>query len=391
MKILFAHNYYQLSGGEDEVVHSEIALIKEMGHKLHFFSIHNNEINNIRAKIKSATNLIYSFKSKQKIIKTLKQFKPDVVHVHNFFPLITPSVYDACAEIHIPCVQSLHNYRTICPGALLLRKGEICEKCVKKSLCYAIIHRCYKDSIIGSIDVAGMVKFYNRKKHLDKVNRFICLTEFSKKKFIQSGFPANKISVKPNFVKNQLNTKGKSSNHHKKALFVGRLSQEKGIDTLIKAWKTIDYPLEIVGTGPLLNKIQNNVPQNIRFSGYLPKEKVMQKMAESSFLIMPSICYEGFPMVIVESFACGLPVIASKLGSMEEIIQDGITGMHFKPGDPYDLSKKINQIISSPEKLHQMGINARDEYEQKYTPEKNYNMLIKIYNEVIEEYKRNGF
>jgi glycosyltransferase involved in cell wall biosynthesis len=387
MKILFAHNFYQQAGGEDEAVRSEITMMGKKGHQVKLFSVHNEQIHDFFSKIQSAVNISYSLESKKKIKQTLGEFEPDIVHVHNFFPLITPSVYDACLESYIPCIQTLHNYRTICPGALLLRKGKICEKCIRISPYCAVMHQCYKNSIIGSLAVAKMVSLYI-KTWPEKVNQLICLTDFSKKKFIQSGFPSKKMITKPNFVEDPLKSE-KYSHHNRngKALFVGRLSPEKGVEILIKAWGNIHHPLEIAGTGPLFSKLKESAPDNISFLGQLSKEEVIHKMMESSFLIMPSICYEGFPLVIVEAFACGLPVVASRLGSMEEIIQDGITGMHFKAGDADDLAEKVNAMFASPERLNQMDINARHEYEAKYTPEKNYELLMGIYNKVIEEHE----
>ena len=392
MKILFVHNSYQQQGGEDIVVSAEIKLLKSMQHDVRLFTMSNKVVKGFVARLQTAFNCHYSQQSKKKLCAELNFFHPDVVHVHNFFPLLTPSVYDACREASIPIVQTLHNYRTVCSSALLMRKGSICEKCISHSPYWAILHRCYRNSFLGSFIVARMIDYHRTNKTwANKIDQFIALTKFGKKKFIEAGFPQTKISAKPNFInapmikKNTIGTQRK-----KKALFVGRLSAEKGVETLIKAWKKINFHLEIAGNGPLFQKLKGYVPSNVTFLGHLSKDEIIKKMTESSFLIMPSIWYEGFPMVIVESFACELPVVASKLGSMEEIIENGVTGLHFKPGNADDLSEKIKKMISSPEKLTQMGINARKEYEAKYTPETNYKMLMEIYNSVIEGYKIRG-
>jgi glycosyltransferase involved in cell wall biosynthesis len=389
MRILLLHNRYQNQGGEDHVLSQEQNLLQNKGHECELFLLSNQSISGKTGVLETAFNLVYSLKSKTLINKKLLRSMFDIVHVHNFFPLLTPSVYDACIEAGVPVVQTLHNYRTICPGALLMRDGKICETCVTASPYNGSFHKCYRDSFFASFAVARMVAYHRKKLTWQyKVNRFIALTEFGKNKFIEAGFPANKISVKPNFVEDPLKPQ-KIINHNRngKALFVGRLSPEKGVDILIKAWGNIHHPLEIAGTGPLFSELKKNASDNVTFLGQLSKDEVIHKMIEASFLIMPSICYETFGLVIIEAFACGLPVVASRLGSMKEIIQDGITGMHFKAGDGDDLAEKINVMFASQERLNQMGINARNEYEEKYTPEKNYDMLMDIYNQVIEEHR----
>nr|NJM03241.1 glycosyltransferase family 4 protein [Desulfobacula sp.] len=393
MNILLIHNSYINQGGEDFVVRIETNLFKAKGLIYKTYCIENIKITDLSSKIRIGLKAPYSKDQKQIIFKKIIELNPNIVHVHNFFPLLTPSVYDACIEAGVPVVQTLHNYRTICPGALLMRDGKICEICVTASPYNGALHTCYRNSFFASFAVARMVAYHRKKLTWQyKVNRFIALTEFGKNKFIEADFPANKIIVKPNFVEDPLKSeKSIHPNRNGKALFVGRLSPEKGVDILNKAWKNIHYPLEIAGTGPLFSELKKNSPDNITFLGQLSKEEVTHKMMESSFLIMPSICYEGFPLVIVEAFACGLPVLASRLGSMEEIIQDGITGMHFKAGDADDLAEKVSAMLASPERLIQMGINARNEYETKYTPEKNYELLMDIYNKVIEEHKTGGY
>ena len=389
MRILLLHNRYKSQGGEDNVLSQEQNLLKNKGNDCELFLLSNQTITEKTRILKTAFDLTYSLKSKILITAKLVQSRFDIVHVHNFFPLLTPSVYDACIEAGVPVIQTLHNYRTICPGALLMRDGKICETCVTASPYNGVLHKCYRNSFFASFAVARMVAYHRKKFTWQyKVNRFIALTEFGKNKFIEAGFPANKISVKPNFVEDPLKLK-KSTHHNRngKALFVGRLSAEKGVDILIKAWKNIHYPLEIAGTGPLFSKLKTNAPDNITFLDQLSKDEVINKMSKASFLIMPSVWYEGFPLVMVEAFACGLPVVASKIGSMEEIIRDGVTGMHFEAGNADDLREKINKMFSSPEKMIQMGVNARNEYEAKYTPEKNYELLMDIYNQVIEEHR----
>ena len=393
MKVVLLHNRYQHLGGEEIVLQQEYELLSLNTHHVTCAILKNDLLKGVFLKIEAALHTACSPTGFKFAKDAIAIAKPDIVHVHNFFPLLTPSVYDACIEAGVPVVQTLHNYRTICANALFLRKGRVCEKCRTGSPWQAVLHRCYRKSLAGSWALANMIAYHRKRQTWQKkANRFISLTEFSRGKFISVGFPPEKIVVKPNFVEDPLRSKNLvHHSHNGKALFVGRLSPEKGVDILIKAWRKIHYSLEIAGTGPLFSELKKNAPDNITFLGQLSKEEVIHKMMESSFLIMPSICYEGFPLVIVEAFACGLPVVASRLGSMEEIIQDGITGMHFKAGNADDLAEKVNAMFASPERLIQMGINARNEYEAKYTPEKNYELLMGIYNTVIEEHKAGGY
>lgn len=392
MRILVVHNFYQEQGGEDRVFKNELALLRKYRHEAAVFSVSNNSIKGNLGKIRAAWHTPYCKEARQKLYGKIGDFRPDVVHVHNFFPLLTPSVYDACRTAGIPVVQTLHNYRTICPGALLMREGKICEKCVRGSAYKSVWHRCYRGSRLGTVAVARMVETH-RKRHTwhQKVDRFIALTDFARNKFIEGGFPENKIVVKPNFCKKPEDKKTASEekrNHQcESALFVGRLSHEKGLNALLNAWQKLDIPLRIAGDGPLKNMIKDYCYRHISFLGMLTPDRVSEEMDNASFLIMPSEGYEGFPMVLVEAFSHGLPVVASRLGSMAEIVEDGVTGLLFEAGNADDLAKKVRWMVAHPEKRKQIGKNARCIYEEKYSPEQNYKMLMTIYEDVIDEHR----
>jgi len=214
----------------------------------------------------------------------------------------------------------------------------------------------------------------------NKVSRLIALTNFGRKKFIDSGINKSQIVVKPNFVDDIGNKSFTKENY---ALFVGRISEEKGISSLIKAWSKIDYKLVIAGDGPLTNKLLNTKNKNIHYIGRKNKHEILELMGKASFLVMPSIWYEGLPMVIIEAFCAGLPVIGSKIGTIEEAIDNNVTGIHFEPNNPEDLREKVNKIINDKKLLTTLSENARKEFLNKYTPEKNYSQLIEIYNNVI--------
>lgn len=396
LRCLLVHNRYLQQGGEDIVVQEEKLLLEKYGHKVKLYEIDNQQIDGILKKIQTGINITYSANAKSLFSNEIAHFQPDIIHIHNFFPLLTPSIYDACIEANIPCIQTLHNYRLICPGALLMCEGKVCERCIQGTPYNAVLHKCYRNSRIESFAVARMVAFHRRKNTWsEKVSRFIALTEFSKSKFVAAGFPPSKIIVKPNFV-NQSKSYPKTKtdtdieNHHldneknNYALFVGRLSEEKGIVTLFDAWESIDMQLHVVGSGSPQESIPNK-NKRIKFLGKLSKAEVQAQMANARFLIMPSICYENLPLVIIEAFSCGLPVVASNLGAMKEIVEHKKTGLLFKPGDSVDLAEKINYLLNNPNKCNKMRINARTSYLENFTPQKNYELLISIYQEAIND------
>ncbi|NMG05970.1 glycosyltransferase [Brasilonema sp. UFV-L1] len=393
MKILIAHNRYVYAGGEDVVVQAERELLESYGHNVLIWEVNNDSIVGIQGKVKAALSVVYSSTSREQIKEKISHFRPDIVHVHNFFPLLSPAVYDACRDANIPVVQTLHNYRLACPKAMPLRDGKICEDCIGKVVPWSgVVHGCYRGSWVQSAGVATMLTFHTlRGTWQNRVDTYIALTNFHKDKMVQAGLPKDKIHVKPNFVlppKFQSQT-SKLKNY---ALFVGRLSEEKGVSTLIDAYAQghLSIPLKIVGDGPLDEALRQQVQMRglgeaIAFLGRQSKATVLELMYNAKFLIFSSIWYEGFPLTIAEAFACGLPVIAPKLGSMGEIVEDGVTGLHFQAGNSLDLAAKINWAITHPEAIDTMAINARCTYEAKYTPEANYKQLMEIYNQVINQ------
>ncbi|WP_017317174.1 glycosyltransferase [Mastigocladopsis repens] len=395
MKIMIAHNRYQYAGGEDVVVQAERALLQSYGHEVLLWEIDNDSIVGIQGKVKAALSAVYSTRSREQIKEKISHFRPDIVHVHNFFPLLSPAIYDACRDVNIPVVQTLHNYRLGCPKAMLLRDGKICEDCIGKVVPWSgVAHGCYRGSRIQSAAVATMLTVHTlRGTWQNRVDAYITLTNFHKDKMVQAGLPKDKIHIKPNFLlapqfQSQTN---KLKNY---ALFVGRLSEEKGVTTLIDAYSQghLSIPLKIVGDGPLDEALRQQVQARglgevITFLGRQSKATVLELIYNAKFLVFPSIWYEGFPLTIAEAFACGLPVIASKLGSMAEIVEDGVTGLHFEAGNALDLAAKINWAITHPEAVDTMEINARCTYEAKYTPEANYKQFMEIYNLVLNKAK----
>jgi glycosyltransferase involved in cell wall biosynthesis len=382
MRILIAHNFYQQAGGEDAVVNAEAAMLKARGHYVEFYSRYNDEITCMPV-IELAKQTIWSNQTSNDFAYLIENFKPEVIHVHNTLPLISPSIYWVAARANIPVVQTLHNFRLLCPQAMLLRNGRLCEDCLGKLPWRSVIHRCYRESRSQSAVLASMLTFHTAiGTWKNKVTRYIALVEYSKKKFIEGGIEEAKIVVKPNFIESPISTNAERAGF----LFVGRLSQEKGISILTQAARLLNgVSIIIAGIGPeaaLLNNING-----VQSLGSLLNNHVYDKMFQSTALILPSICYENFPRTLVEAFACGLPVIASRIGALAELVEDGVTGLLFEPGDAKDLASKMDWAQQNPEKMLEMGLNARKEYDEKYTAEKNYHQLMAIYEDAINASK----
>ena len=382
MKIILLHNNYQQPGGEDAVFEAEKVLLDRMGHEIIPFVEDNARLNGMSA-LKAARNTIWSREAQGKLRQLIRETRPDVAHFHNTFLMISPAAYYACKEAGVPVVQTLHNYRLICPGALLMREGRVCEDCVGRAIPWSgVVHGCWRSSRVGTAVVAAMLTAHRlMKTWQEQVDVYVSLTEFARQKFIEGGLPAEKIVVKPNFVAPD---PGEGAHEGDYALFVGRLSPEKGVRTLLRAWQWLrGVPLKVVGNGPLMEEVQGLVRreglEEVEVLGRRPREEVFQLMREARVLLFPSEGYEGFPMTIAEAFACGLPVVASRLGAMAEIVEDQRTGLLFRPGDPENLAEKVEWAWGHPKELAEIGREARREYEQKYTAEKNYEILMEIY------------
>ncbi len=387
LRIIICHNYYQQRGGEDVVVEAEVELLRSKGHQVELVTVHNNTLKNVFSKFGALLTFHHSPYYKTLLCKKIKQFKPDLVHIHNTFPLLTPSILDACNDLSIPVICTLHNYRLITPSAIFSWTDSVDSIALGKSAFSHIVKRSYRDSYIATAIVAWLIEFHKKKQTWhNKVDRFICLSQSSKAIFCHAGFRSDKISVKPNFSPQPLidGLFSPADKQLKYLLFVGRLSKEKGLETLLSAARLIYAPLKIIGGESRIFKAENDNPK-VTFLGELTRSGVQKKLRGASALIVPSECYETFGMVAIEAFSLGIPVICSKLGALADIVQDGYTGLHFKPANPGDLAEKINYLLSNDKLLNKMSINARREYLTKYTPEVNYHQLITIYNQTIND------
>lgn len=380
--ILILHNEYQQAGGEDVVVRAESQLLRRRGYRVHVETVSNHQINSLASKAHTFVNIGYSRSSAALVRSLIAEHSAKIVHIHNFFPRLSPSIHMEARRSGAAVVQTLHNYRLMCANAQFLRDGKVCEKCMGGNRHWGILHRCYKDSTVGSAGVVRMqTATVGSPRWIDSVDQFIALTQFAKSRFVEGGVPPEKISVKPNFVKAP-DLVGRTLGSG--AIFVGRLSVEKGVDTLIEAWRSMpDIPLTIVGDGPERTRLESIAPSGVSFVGQVNSEKVRELMLGASFAVVPSIWYEGFPMTIVEAFAAGLPVIASRIGSLEEVIEHGENGYLFRPADPADLKETVRMLISSPERVMDMQTSAIDCYRRLYTEEVNYDLLIGIYERAL--------
>jgi glycosyltransferase involved in cell wall biosynthesis len=389
VKVLLVHNGYQQPGGEDVVFDQEHQMLKNAGHDTVLYRRSNWDVNEYRGlrKIVLAKRTVWASDTKREFLQLLQSEKPEVVHVHNTFVMISPSIYSACREAGVPVVQTLHNYRLLCPSATLFRDGKICEDCVTGSLLRGVQHACYHNSRSATAVVALMLATHRlRGTWQNEVACFVALTEFSRQKLIEGGLPAEKIMVKPNFVHPDPAARTGDGDY---ALFVGRLSPEKRVSTVLAAWKQLQFPvpLLVLGGGPEQTQLQAQAVHDglthIRFLGQVPREQTIAAINNARFLVFSSEWYENFPVTIAEAFACATPVLASRMGAMQEIVSDGRTGLHFSAGDSEDLARKVEWAWTHRDEMRAMGVGARTEYETKYTAEKNYPLLMEIYRKAI--------
>ena len=369
-------------------------MLEAAGHEVFAYCRSNDEIKNLPAsqRLTLIGRTIWSTNSEREISRLLAQKRPDVVHVHNTFFMISPSIYRACKAHGVPVVQTLHNFRLMCPSSTFFRDGKVCEECVDHGLWRGVYHGCFRDSKIATASVALTLSIHRLIGTWEKsISRYIALTEFGRKKFIEAGLPAEKISVKPNFVR-----LGSGpvlpAQRREHALFVGRLSREKGVSILLRAWAQLpqSYALQIVGDGPERTNLEAEARRlalsNVQFRGRLSRDESIDAMRCARFLVVPSLWYETFGLCIAEAFSCGTPVICSRLGVMEELVSNGRTGLHFRAGDPANLADRIVWAWSHATEMDAMGREAQSEYEARYTPERNYSRLIEIYNNARAEY-----
>jgi glycosyltransferase involved in cell wall biosynthesis len=398
MKVLLAHTYYRSSApsGEDAVFECERRLLERSGVEVVPFIRRNDDIADAAglAQVRLAVETSWSMRSYRAVRELIRRERPDVAHFHNTFPQISPSAYAACRDHGVPVVQTLHNYRLICAGALLQLDGRPCEKCVNGSPVLGLLpglrHRCYRGSLAATGALTLMLAANRLNGSYERnVDRYIALTRFAASRLAAAGLPADRIVVKPNCLEDAPEPGAGSADY---ALYVGRLSQEKGVRTLLGAWQRLGHQrLLIVGHGPLYDELRETARTAglaVEFLGHRPRAEVLALTRHAMFLIVPSEWYEGFPMVVLEAFACGTPVIASRIGSLDEIVTDGVTGVKFNPADPDGLAEAVRRLSSDPAELARMRVAAREAFDRDYRSERNLAELTAIYCDAIAGARR---
>jgi glycosyltransferase involved in cell wall biosynthesis len=389
MKILAVHNRYQRPGGEDQVFAEETALLQSRGNRVLRCEVHNDQVEHT-GRFTLAKDTVWNASAYRELGALIRRERPDVVHFHNTLPLISPAGYYAARAQGVPVVQTLHNYRLLCPVALFFRDGHVCEDCMGKAVPWpGVVHGCYRGSRAASGVVATMLTVHRAlRTWTQTVDVYVALTGFARDKFVEGGLPAGKIQVKPNFVAPD---PGRGEGGGGYALFVGRLAPEKGTGTMLAAWDRLEpgIPLKIVGDGPLKDRVARAAATrpNVEWLGHRPVAEVHALMRKAEMLVLPSEWYETFGRVAAEAFAAGTPVLAADIGAVAELVEHGRTGLKFRPGDPEDLATQVDWALSHPANLRRMRGDARAEFEARYTAEINYPKLMEIYESALQRKK----
>jgi glycosyltransferase involved in cell wall biosynthesis len=382
MKILLVHNHYIQPGGEDHVFAAEAEVLRAHGEDVRLYTVHNSSIASI-GQLSLAKSTIWNSGVFRELTDIIGDFTPDLIHCHNTFPLISPAAYAAANRLGIPVVQTLHNFRLLCLNGMLMRGGRPCEDCVGRVIAWpGVVHRCYRQSPQASAVVATMLAAHRlRGTWSSGIATYVALTEFARTTFVRGGLPADRVVVKPNFLAED---PGAGEHCGRFALYVGRLSAEKGLPALLKVWDqlSLDMTLRVVGDGPLLN-LASEQQANVEWLGWQPQSRVLALMRDAAFLVLPSEWYEGFPMVLLEAMASGLPVIASDLGSLAEIVQNGKSGLLVPTAASEAWADALRWAVAHQSELAAMGKYGRQLFEDCYTPEAGYKLLVEVYSDTL--------
>lgn len=390
MKILAIHNFHRTgsASGDDQVFRNETSLLESHGNTVLRYTVSNDTFDDLGflGKIASVFGMMWSFSNYRNVRNLCLLEKPDIVHIHTFFPLLSPSVLYAAKRSGCQVVATLHDTRFICPCATSLRGNKICNKCGDGHYFRMFKYGCFKNSRLQSIIVAGIFKYHRlRKTFYNQIDKYICLNDTQMKLLKDIGFDANKIIKKYNFVADPImkaKTLAFDDIPQKYVVFYGRIGEEKGIRLLMKMWDDIqDIPLVVMGSGPLEKEFStwSSYKSNVFFLGYTQREKCLLIVKNAEFVIFPSIWYEGCSMVEIEAESLGKALVTTNLGFSAEAIVDGYNGYKVSIDDLDQFKKIINKMWRDPKLCTEMGNNAREDYEKKYTPEHNYFQLISIY------------
>jgi glycosyltransferase involved in cell wall biosynthesis len=390
MRVIVAHNFYQQPGGEDQVFADEVRLLRERGHDVEVFTAHNEALKT-KGRLAQLRDSIWNGATAEALGSLVSQMSAEVVHFHNTFPLISPAAYYAAHRGGAAVVQTLHNYRLICAGALLYRDGGVCESCVgQRAPLGAVRNACYRGSRVASAATSLMTGLHRLAGTWRReVDLFLPLTNFGREKFIAAGLPPERLRVKPNFLQSD---PGPGEGAGGYALFVGRLTDDKGVGTLLDAWRLVrDIPLKVVGDGPLMDRAREMATTlpNVEILGRRPSEEVLELISGATCLVFPSRWYEGQPKTIIESLACGTPVIASRLGAMQEMLEASDPSLLFTAGNPFELAKAVEAFWARGDH-RELRHHARSTFEREYTADRNYRELTNAYRTARATYRTNA-
>lgn len=386
MRILTVHNNYQQPGGEEQIFATETALLESYGHEVLRYTLDNDRIADTNPLL-LAKNTLWNSTVYRELRSLIRAKQPQVAHFHNTFPLISPAAYYAARDEGVAVIQTLHNYRLLCPNALFFRAGRVCEDCLGTVPLPGVIHGCYRGSRSASAMVAATVGLHSLLgTWTEVVDTFIVYSQFAMHKFIEGGLPAEKLAFKTNFL-HPVPALGEGKGGY--AVFVGRLSVEKGLGVMLAAWRQLGgkIPLKILGDGPMAGLVTEAVAEmpEIEWLGRRPLEEVYEIVGNAAFLVFPSEWYETFGRVAIEAFAKGTPVVASNIGAIAELVDHQYNGLLFRPSDPTDLANQIEWLLAHPQKLAQMRLNAKADFDVKYTANDNFKRLLEIYQTAIEK------
>lgn len=387
MKILLLHNYFSFTGGEDVYHDSLKTLLTAKGNEIIEFTRDSKDIGeSIFSRLLVSQRAFWNGNVYRRLSEIILKEKPKIAHFNNIFPLITPSAYHICNKLGIPIVQTVHDYRYICQGAQLFRNHRICDLCVHKHILpYPILYKCYHRSRSASLIFDTSFQFHRIIKSFDGINKFIFPSNFSRNYFLKhSDIPERKAIVVPYFTGADKN----AGNHTVKKdyfLFVGRLSEEKGIKELLDVFSSLPkYKLVVIGDGPLRKQVdQYKKYKNIVIRGFLSRKVISNYMRDALAVVIPSLWFEVSPLVLIEAYANKTPVIVPEFGAFQEAVRERETGLFYRQYDFADLKSKIVFAYEHKSLMLKMGQNALGEYMTRYTPRKHYQMLMKVYRSLI--------
>ncbi len=381
-RVLLVHNRYQQRGGEDAVVDAEADLLRRHGHAVELYLRHNDEIDTL-APARVVLGSWWSTRTRRELRVLAQRFRPDLIHVHNSFPLISPSVYATARELDLPVLQTLHNFRLLCPQAMLLRDGRLCDDCVGHVPWRAVWHGCYRGSVAQSAVVALMLQGHRVRGTWQRdVTLYVALNHFCAETFVRGGLPRERLRIKPNFI-DLPEAPATDASERRGVLYVGRLSPEKGTALLAAAAALVTdaAPIRVIGDGPERARLAGH--PGLQLLGALRPTEVLHHMQQAAALVLPSLCAEACPRTLVEAFACGLPVLASRVGALPELVQHGRTGWLFDPGRPQELAALLQAAHAQPQALRPLGEQARDHHQRHWTGERNHEQLVGLYDEAL--------